>query len=82
MAHIVKWQSQPARRSRSWLATIANARYELENLLEFEPSLKRFVPALLVELFPRAKRIAERERGRLTTIDGLTWQEVFDKDYG
>jgi hypothetical protein len=81
LAHIIKWQAQPALRSRSWAATIENARVEIEEMLEFEPSLQPLVPHLLTSLFGKAKRIAEKEMGQETTLTGLSWQEIFEDDY-
>jgi hypothetical protein len=31
MSHIIKWKSQPERRSRSWVLTILDARSEIED---------------------------------------------------
>ncbi len=81
MAHIIKWETQPAQRSRSWAATIENARIEIEELLEFEPSLKPSVPGLLQELFEKAKRSAEKEMSQKTSITELSWEEGFEEEY-
>ena len=40
LAHLLKWQFQPRRRSRSWAATIAEQRAQIEDLLEESPSLR------------------------------------------
>jgi len=81
MAHIIKWKSEPERRSRSWAATIENARIEIEELLELEPALNPSVPALLKELFEKAKRLSEKEMGKKTLLAELSWKEVFDDEY-
>lgn len=81
MAHIIKWYSQPERRSRSWIVTIENARLEIEELTELEPSLKPLLPNLLSELFPKAKRMAEKEMGITTVLASLSWSAVFDDEY-
>ena len=81
MSHIIKWKTQAERRSRSWAASIESARIEIEDLLELEPSLKPKVPALLPELFGKAKRLAEKEMGRKAEINSLTEIEVFNEDY-
>lgn len=41
LAHLLQWQAQPKRRSRSWAATIAEQRDQIEALLEENPSLRR-----------------------------------------
>src|SRR2546426_519054 len=42
--HLLKWQQQPGKRSRSWRATIATQRAELKDLLDQSPSLRRVLP--------------------------------------
>lgn len=81
MMHIVKWKSQPAKRSRSWLASISNARVEIEMLLEAEPSLKSLVGELIDSQFERAKRLAEIEMGRKSKVNSLTADEIFAEEY-
>lgn len=81
MTHIIKWKLQPEERSRSWAGTIENARIEIEELLEFEPSLKPSVPDLLEELFKKAKRLAEKEMNREISLTGLSWKEVLEDEY-
>jgi hypothetical protein len=39
MKHIIKWKMQPERRSVSWAVSIANARYEISETQEYEPSI-------------------------------------------
>lgn len=40
LAHILKWQMQPARRGSSWEVTIATQRRAIARLLRLTPSLK------------------------------------------
>ncbi len=40
LAHLLKWQFQPKRRSRSWSATIAVQRVKIRQLLDQNPGLK------------------------------------------
>lgn len=47
IVHLLKWKIQPDRRSRSWEATIAVQRKDLEALLSENPSLR---PRLLQDL--------------------------------
>ena len=42
--HLLKWQLQPRRRSKSWRLSIDNARDSIEELLGESPSLRRRVP--------------------------------------
>lgn len=81
MMHIIKWKSQPARRSRSWLASIYNARIEIEILLEAEPVLKPQVAGLVDTLFVRAERLAEIEMGCNSQVEALTLHEILEEEY-
>lgn len=40
LSHMLKWDHQPARRSRSWQLTIANNRDRVKRLMEANPSFK------------------------------------------
>ncbi len=82
MAHIIKWKSQPDKRSRSWRATINNARREIEEIQEDTPSLNRTVIELLWEkAFKGATEDAEGEMGQPSSVSKLSWKEVFEKEY-
>jgi hypothetical protein len=81
MMHIIKWQIQPNRRSRSWQSTISNARIEIEEMLEEEPHLKPQVPQLWDKCFKAACRIAKDETGIKPTLSELTQEDVFQTEY-
>jgi hypothetical protein len=82
MLHIVKWKSQPERRSLSWAASIADARDEIADIREETPSLNE---AVILSLWDKAlvmaKRDAEAEMGRAAAVAALTWAEVFEDSY-
>jgi len=63
VAHLLKWQLQPAKRSRSWSGTIVAQRIEIEADLKQSPSLKRKVRSGLPDNYAKAVRraIAETE---------------------
>jgi hypothetical protein len=63
VAHLLKWQVQPKRRSRSWAATIAEQRDQIEALLEENPSLRRDLEDVARSAYPRAVRLAAIETG-------------------
>ena len=81
MMHIIKWQIQPERRSRSWLATIENARIEIEELLEEEPHLKPQISQLWDKCQNAANRLAKQETGIKHQFIKLTPEEVFKTEY-
>lgn len=63
LTHLAKWRWQPAERSRSWLATIANQRGEIAELLEENPSLRPALGEALTKAWGRARRQAHHETG-------------------
>ena len=81
MVHIIKWQIQPERRSRSWLATITNARIEIAAILEDEPSQRRNLADLWQKCLVAAKTIARDETGIEPQVEFLTEYEVFELRY-
>lgn len=56
LAHMLKWATQPARRSRSWTNTIREQRDQAELLLRDSPSLR----PLLTEIVADAYRLGRR----------------------
>lgn len=47
IGHLLKWDYQPEKRSKSWFITIRNQRREIQTLLKENPSLKPFIPEAL-----------------------------------
>ena len=82
MMHIIKWKSQPERRSRSWSASIQNAREEILDIQEEIPSLTE---AVILEMwekcFRAAKREADGEMNRESQVSELSRKEVFEDQY-
>lgn len=62
LLHLLKWQFQPARRSRSWRKTIDRER---ENILDYERQGKgrRIVMGDFDQLYQSTRRVASRETG-------------------
>lgn len=63
IAHLLKWEFQPVRRSRSWMLTIENQRFELTDLLKESPSLKREIELQLEHAYSKALIIASEQTG-------------------
>ncbi|NER93857.1 MAG: DUF29 domain-containing protein [Symploca sp. SIO1B1] len=59
--HLLKWQYQPEKQSKSWLATIQHQRDEIEALLMDSPSLRGQLEPGLEMIYPKAVRDACRE---------------------
>ncbi len=82
MLHIIKWKTQPSKRSRSWIVSILDARDAIEESQEEMPSLNReFIESLWEKAFIKAKRKGEVEMNCKSSISLLTWEEVFEDEY-
>lgn len=82
MKHIVKWKTQPDYRSRSWIATIQNARIEIKDIQEETPSLNNnLIQQMWGDCLSLAIVEAEDEMHQGTIIAELSWQEVFEQCY-
>jgi hypothetical protein len=82
MAHVIKWQSQPEQRSRSWRATINNCRREIAEIQEETPSLSReFIESIWESCVKAALDDAAAEMDRECAVTTLSWEEVFEQPY-
>ena len=63
LAHLLKHQHQPQRRSRSWLASIVEHRRWLRDLLKESPSLRRYSQSVFAKCFQDARALAIAETG-------------------
>ncbi len=60
LAHLLKWEYQPERRSGSWRGTIREQRRELRQLLE-SGTLRNHAEAVLLDAYAEARRQAADE---------------------
>jgi hypothetical protein len=61
LLHLLKWERQPAGRSNSWRLSIANARDEIADLLDDNPSLKAVIDDVTASAYRYARRKAAIE---------------------
>lgn len=61
LAHLLKWQYQPQKRTSSWHLTLLEQRRRLERLLKDSPSLKPYLQECLAECYLHARKAAELE---------------------
>ncbi len=61
IGHLLKWEYQPKRRSRSWLATIRVQRRDTLRLLKDNPSLKPYLEDALPEAYENGRDLAMGE---------------------
>ncbi len=88
LIHLLKWKLQTEFRSISWRSTINTQRDDLDAVLVDSPSLRRLVPTLLTEAYPRARRAAADEMGLIPSAARLlpqaspfTVEQVLDPEY-
>ena len=82
ICHLLKWDYQPAKRSKSWEATIQLQRKRIDRLLRQSPSLQPFLCESLAEAYSEAVLLAVKQTGldRETfpescpyTLDKILW---------
>ena len=65
LAHLLKWQFQPALRGNSWRLTVREQRRRITRVMAQNPSLRPELGAILEDAYGDALLIAERETGLL-----------------
>jgi len=78
LAHMLKWEYQPTRRSRSWQLTIKEQRLMIQDILEDNPSLT----ALQDMMMEKAYRLARTQAARETGLDESVFPEQCSYDLG
>jgi hypothetical protein len=63
LLHLLKWDHQPERRSRSWELSIATQRVEVTDVLDDNPGLKPRIPEAMTRAYRKARLDAARETG-------------------
>jgi hypothetical protein len=88
LVHLLKWQHQTKKRSPSWKGTIDEQRDKLEMVLADSPSLRREVPALMVQAFASARRrasiemrLSPAETRELAETSPFTIERVLDVEF-
>jgi len=61
LLHLMKWRYQPSGRGNSWRLSIANARDEISDLLDDNPSLKSALDEVMASAYRYARRKAAIE---------------------
>jgi Domain of unknown function DUF29 len=63
LMHLLKWHYQPAQRSNSWRATIAEQQIRILDLLSESPSLVSYLKSEAERCYNNAKSLAAAETG-------------------
>lgn len=79
LLHMLKWDHQPERRSRSWELSIATQRVEVEDVLADNPGLKPRVAEAIARAYRKARLDAAKETGLDETKFPQTCPYPFDE---
>jgi hypothetical protein len=63
MMHILKWDHQPEKRSRSWATSIKDQRVAFQDVLDDNPALKSRLDEAIMRAYRRARLQASLETG-------------------
>lgn len=85
LSHMLKWDHQPERRSRSWENTIDEQRHRAERQLRKNPSLKSELGEAVEEAFGSARREASTEMDRdlhsLPVDCPYDWEAIMNRQF-
>ena len=82
MVHVIKWKSQPDKRSSSWIGSINNAKKGIARVQRKVPSIKNdFIKENWDSIFQKATEKAEEEMGQKSTVSKLNWADLFLNKY-
>jgi hypothetical protein len=85
VGHLLKWEYQPNRRSRSWVATIREQRYRVLKLLEENPSLKHYLPEAIAQAYQSGLALAVRETEMafktFPSSNSYIWEQIENPDF-
>ncbi|KOR27980.1 hypothetical protein TI03_05735 [Achromatium sp. WMS1] len=85
LLHLLKHQFQTSHRSRSWINSIVEQRYQVQRQLKLSPSLKTFIDSALIEAYPDAVKLAVKETSlpfnTFPKISPYTLEQILDEDF-
>ena len=80
IGHLLKWEYQRERRSRSWLATIRVQRRDILRLIRDNPSLKPYLLEVLPEAYENGKDLVVMETNlpykTFPSVCGYMWEDI------
>ena len=85
IGHLLKWDYQPERRSKSWRATIREQRREVQRLIKDNPSLKPYLEEAIADGHESGLDLVVRETpldyGDLPKACIYTSEQIFDGNF-
>jgi hypothetical protein len=79
LMHLLKWDAQPAFRSKSWLLTVEEQHDQYQRRLDDNPSLKQHLETIRANAHKSARRLAAAETGldlALFPLEPLGWNII------
>jgi len=84
LLHLLKWDHQPERRTRSWVLSMKTQRIELEDVIDDNPGLKPRIGEAIARGYRKARIEAARETGleedRFPEQCPYAWDEIVSRD--
>jgi len=85
LTHLLKWQFQPTRKSRSWTSTVIIQRVEIARYLRGNPSLKTGLEEAVEDAYDGAIKIAAGEtrlpKSTFPVVCLWTWDQIMDEEF-
>ena len=85
LLHMLKWDHQPARRSRSWALSIAEQRLELDDVLADNPGLRPRIGEAIARAYRKARLQAMKETGikeaRFPLACPYSWDDIVSREF-
>lgn len=85
MLHMLKWDHQPERRSRSWSISIRQQRLEVDDVLADNPGLKSRIAEAVARGYRKARLDAAKETGldEETFPDACpcSWEDIVSREF-
>jgi hypothetical protein len=85
LLHLLKWQYQPNKRTRSWEKSIAEHRRRIDERFEASPSLKRYYLQIFDKCYRNARKQAKIETrlplAHFPEICPFTSEQVLDEEF-
>lgn len=85
LVHMLKWDHQPARRSRSWAISIREHRLRLGHVLEDNPGLRPRIAEAIARAYQRARLTATKETGleesSFPPNCSYSWDDIVSREF-
>ena len=85
LLHMLKWDHQPDRRSRSWWASITEQRLKLGDVLADNPGLRPRIDEAITRAYRRARlraiKATDVEESRFPETCPYTWHDIVSREF-